>query len=197
MVPAIIAAGSALAGGVIANRGRSKEAKKDRDFQARMSSTSYQRGVEDLTKAGLNPALAYKQGGASTPGGAMAGVEEVATGAISSAMQAKRLKAELKIMEEQRRVTAQDYNLKRAQEGEALLRTNWVAEQEATQKLNNQMLTLQLPWMRSQSRAALKYGDKAAVMQMLLQSGGSQLAGIAGAGIAGSLFRGASLAKRR
>ena len=49
-----------------------QEAKALRDWQERMSNTAHQREMEDLRKAGLNPILTGKYGGASTPAGAMA-----------------------------------------------------------------------------------------------------------------------------
>lgn len=47
----------------------SAEAATNRDFQRDMSNTQYQRATADMKAAGLNPMLAYSQGGAGTPSG--------------------------------------------------------------------------------------------------------------------------------
>lgn len=109
--------GAALAGvnalgGIIGNRARAGQAQKDRDFQRaeaatqmkfqeRMRNTEWQSAVADMRAAGINPALAYQQGGASSPGGAAGGGSradqaDVLSSGVSSALQYKRLAAEVK-----------------------------------------------------------------------------------------------------
>lgn len=61
-----------LGGGYLQNEFNRAEAAKNRSFQKQMSSTSYQRAMADMAAAGINPMLAYQQGGASSPSGSMA-----------------------------------------------------------------------------------------------------------------------------
>lgn len=54
------------------NEFNAAQAELNRGFQRDMSNTSWQRGVADMKAAGINPMLAFSQGGASTPGGSAA-----------------------------------------------------------------------------------------------------------------------------
>lgn len=56
-------------------------------FQERMSNTAYPRAVQGMKDAGLNPMLAYSQGGASTPPGSLPQVQNSAGAGVSSAAQ--------------------------------------------------------------------------------------------------------------
>lgn len=69
-VTAGISAFGNVAGGYMQSKMSAEQAKLNREFQERMSSTAYQRAAADLEAAGLNRILALGSP-ASTPGGAM------------------------------------------------------------------------------------------------------------------------------
>jgi len=85
-----------MAGGALSGLLQGDQAKKNRQFQERMSSTSHQREVADLRAAGLNPILSAG-GGASSPSGSMADMpdlSQIGTSTTASAQQSARVKQE-------------------------------------------------------------------------------------------------------
>lgn len=96
-------AGGAMVGGALINSA-SQNAANDKNielareqmkFQKDMSNTAWQRGVADMKKAGVNPMLAFSQGGASSPSGSQGRVEATRPGdalsqGVNSAITAKR-----------------------------------------------------------------------------------------------------------
>lgn len=148
LVPAGAAAGT-LIGGVIGNRSKGKEAEKDRQFQQRMSSTAWQRGVKDMEAAGINPALAYSQGGASSPGGAMAQQDDVMSGAVTSAMNAKRMRQELDNMRSSKRETDARTGKIGMENAVLALQQDQIAALTRGVNLDNTTIELMLPGMRN------------------------------------------------
>lgn len=74
-------------GGERRNASQEAQASAQMAFQREMSNTAYQRQVADLKSAGINPMLAAKLGGASTPQGAQAQIQDTITPAVNYNMQ--------------------------------------------------------------------------------------------------------------
>lgn len=115
-----IGAASSYIGGQQQNAANQAMAQSQMDFQERMRKTQYQTTVADLKAAGLNPMLAYSQGGAGTPQGATAQMGnplgEAGNSAREAAMavaQFNQLRTQNILTQEQAESTAADANLKR------------------------------------------------------------------------------------
>lgn len=131
-----IAAGASIASGLLSSLGQKEAnqqniqiAREQMKFQERMSSTAVQRQVKDMRAAGINPILAAP-GGASTPTGSQATMENQRAGAAEGISKAAQTALAMKIGREQLRNLNADTNLKHEnaltqQETQSNLRAQW------------------------------------------------------------------------
>jgi len=120
LAPSAIGAVGSYIGASEANKASAAQARSQMEFQERMSSTAHQREVKDLIAAGLNPMLSAKLGGASSPAGAMAPVQNVLGQATASAAQNYQLETQARLIRAQEKATLEQADYTNAQKLETL-----------------------------------------------------------------------------
>lgn len=129
-----LGAASSLWGARQANKKSLEEAQRNREFQERMSSTAYQRKVQDLKKAGLNPMLAVGGPGASTPSGGQAQLKNIAEGMQQALTSTSKDVLQARMQNKQFEDIDQTIANKKAEE-------NLTKEKEKLTKLQKEVLT--------------------------------------------------------
>lgn len=145
--------GGTLGGGFDTNEANSAMAAQQMAFQANQSGTAYQRAVTDLRQAGLNPMLAYSQGGASTPSGASAVMSNPFEGMTSSAFGAYKAKAEVDNLKEQNKNIQSQTVLNAAQAAKAVADAKVSNTTAANQQVQNRILSSQVPAAENVAKA--------------------------------------------
>ncbi len=153
--PAIIAAGANLVGGYLQRKSDKASTARQMAFQERMSNTSYQRQMADMRAAGINPILAAKMGGASTPTGAAFKSPNILGGAVEAGTKAYTAKSTANLQNSQIQLQdAQASNARNAGHYQNELANSERIKQDGylqdniTKQLNNQLGKAKVDYFR-------------------------------------------------
>lgn len=101
IIGSVASGGLSFLGQQGANKTNMDIAQNQMNFQQQMSNTSYQRAVQDMQAAGLNPMLAYAQGGATTPSGATTQVQNKLGAGVQAYQQSQATSSAAALQREQ------------------------------------------------------------------------------------------------
>lgn len=156
-----------LIGGLLANAGQAASARRQMEFQERMSSTAFRRGARDARAAGINP-LSQFGGPASTPAGAQAQVGDVFSPAVGSALAHMRTRAEVIREMESARLTQQQQAIAAETLKTAAELVKQAGFNTRTSEARARLAEAELPWAESQAQIFKDLGEWGPIGKFLL-----------------------------
>lgn len=154
-VAAAIAAGTS----VVTNIANAREARKNRQFQERMSSTAHQRETADLRASGINPMLSRMGAGASSPAGDRAQMEDPGRNAVSTALAVQMQKAQINEMDARASLArTQAADISSTFPG----RSNLMAMQAQVASLDADQRREMLPWVLKKAKEEVEHVSSSA-----------------------------------
>lgn len=115
IIGGLVSGGLSLLGGERRNSAQAQQAEAANAFSAQQFASRYQTTVKDMEAAGLNPMLAYSQGGGSPPSGQQAQMQDTMTPAVESFSRSRQVGIQDKIASAQIANVEADTENKKAQ----------------------------------------------------------------------------------